>query len=263
VRGNAGCYRAFSVKAPEGSILNPTYPAAVNIRTRTGWYLAPNIFMALAGAAPKAVQSFTGLPVAANVYGRDAEGNLYSDMLFSGGGQGGSARSDGHSALLWPTSAANTSVELMEARAPVLVIEKSYAPDSGGPGRHRGGLGQRVRFRKRDDDGLPMLASVYPEGVNNPVPGLFGGLPGGNASGRILSPEGRVLRDCGTGELVTLTGSDEIVEIVLAGGAGYGAPQDRDPDALARDLALGFITSDQAETCYAAPAHHATAEPVK
>ncbi len=52
VRGNAGCYRAFTVKAPEGSILNCTRPAAVNLRTRTGWYLAPVIFRALADAAP-------------------------------------------------------------------------------------------------------------------------------------------------------------------------------------------------------------------
>ena len=48
VRGNAGCYRAFTVKAPEGSILNCRKPAAVNLRTRTGWYIAPNVFRALA-----------------------------------------------------------------------------------------------------------------------------------------------------------------------------------------------------------------------
>ena len=95
-----------------------------------------------------------------------------------GGGQGGSEAGDGVSALLWPTSAANTSVELFEQRVPVLVTEKAYVPDSGGPGRHRGGLGQRVSVRKLDGDGLPTLASVYPEGVGIEVPGLFGGKPG-------------------------------------------------------------------------------------
>ena len=178
VRGNAGCYRPFTVKAPEGSILNCRRPAAVNLRTRTGWYLAPNIFRALAQAAPEKVQAFTGLPVAANIYGQDPSGRTYSDLLFTGGGQGASAHGDGKSGLLWPTSAANTSIELFEARVPVLVLEKSYMPDSGGPGRHRGGLGQRVRVRKLDDDGLPTLVSVYPEGVGNPDPGLFGGKAG-------------------------------------------------------------------------------------
>jgi 5-oxoprolinase (ATP-hydrolysing)/N-methylhydantoinase A len=242
VRGNAGCYRPFTVLAPESSILNATYPVAVNLRTRTGWYLAPNIFAALSGAAPNAVQSFTGLPVAMNIYGRDAEGRLYSDMLFCGGGQGASARGDGHSTLLWPTSAANTSVELMESRAPVLVLEKTYQPDSGGAGRHRGGLGQRVRLRKRDEDGRDMLVSVYPEGVSNPIQGLFGGAAGGGARGRVIDASGRMLRDCGTGELVTLARTGEIVELVLAGGAGFGPPGERDKAAVARDLALGLVT---------------------
>ncbi|XDB00400.1 hydantoinase B/oxoprolinase family protein (plasmid) [Sulfitobacter sp. LCG007] len=243
VRGNAGCYRPFTVKAPEGSILNPTYPAAVNLRTRTGWYLAPNIFNALAAAAPDKVQSFTGLAVAANIYGRDPEGQFYSDMLFCGGGQGGSDRGDGQSALLWPTSAANTSIELMESRVPVLVLEKAFVPDSGGAGRNRGGLAQMIRFRKRDEDGLEMLVSVYPEGVDNPIDGLFGGRPGLGARGRIVSEDGSVLRDCGTGELVSLYRTGEVVELILGGGSGYGDPSERAPEALARDLKLGLVTA--------------------
>ena len=196
IRVTAASARAFTVKAPEGSILNPTYPAAVNLRTRTGWYIAPNIFMALAKAAPDMVQSFTGLAVAANVYGMGADGQYYSDLLFCGGGQGGSDRKDGHSSLLWPTSAANTSIELMESRVPVLVLEKAFLADSGGAGRHRGGLGQVVRFRKRDDDGLEMLVSVYPEGVDNPIPGLSGGQAGGGARGLVQGADGRLVRDC-------------------------------------------------------------------
>jgi 5-oxoprolinase (ATP-hydrolysing)/N-methylhydantoinase A len=250
VRGNAGCYRPFSVTAPEGSILNPTYPASVNLRTRTGWYLAPNIFMALAKAAPGMVQSFTGLAVAANIYGQDTDGEFYSDMLFCGGGQGGSDRKDGHSSLLWPTSAANTSIELMESRVPILVLEKSFLADSGGPGRHRGGLGQVVRFRKRDEDGLAMLVSVYPEGVDNPIPGLFGGHAGGGARGLVHAADGRLLRDCGTGTLVSLQTTDQIVELVLAGGSGFGEPEERDQAAVARDLALGFVTPEHVARYY-------------
>ena len=250
VRGNAGCYRPFSVKAPEGSILNPTYPAAVNLRTRTGWYLAPNIFKALAQAAPEMVQSFTGLAVAANIYGQDKDGEYYSDMLFCGGGQGGSDRKDGHSSLLWPTSAANTSIELMESRVPVLVLEKAFLADSGGAGKQRGGLGQVVRFRKRDDDGLEMLVSVYPEGVDNPIPGLFGGEAGGGARGLVQSADGRLLRDCGTGALVALHSTDQVVELVLGGGAGFGNPDERNRDDVARDLARGYVTAEHVQRHY-------------
>lgn len=250
VRGNAGCYRPFTVKAPEGSILNCTKPMAVNLRTRTGWYIAPNIFKALAAAAPSQVQAFTGLPVAANVYGRLADGTIYSDLLFMGGGQGASAARDGKSGLLWPTSAANTSIEMFEARVPVLVLEKAYITDSGGVGEFRGGLGQRVRVRRLAKDGQSTLVSVYPEGVGNPTPGLFTGRAGGEARGTVQTKDGQIARDCGTGELVEVTSPDEIVEIILAGGSGYGDPRKRRRDDISRDVSEGYVSVERAEIDY-------------
>ncbi len=250
VRGNAGCYRPFTVHAPDGSILNCSKPASVTLRTRVGWYLAPNIFRALADAAPDQVQAATGLPVAVNVYGRDGAGAVYADHFFMGAGQGGSRRADGKSALLYPTSAANTSIELMETRAPVLVLEKGFVRDSGGPGMHRGGCGVRTRMRKLYDDGLPMLASVYPEGVGVVVEGLHGGHAGGSVRGVVLDPDGAVTRDCGTGELVTLTRTSEIVEVTLAGGAGYGDPRARSAALVVQDVAEGLVSPEAAERIY-------------
>jgi 5-oxoprolinase (ATP-hydrolysing) len=250
VRGNAGCYRPFTVAAPPASVLNCDRPMAVNLRTRTGWYIAPNVFAALAPAAPDRVQAATGLPVAVTIYGRDGSGAIYSDHLFMGGGQGASAADDGVSALLWPTSAANTSIELFEQRVPVLVLEKTYITDSGGPGMRRGGLGQRVTLRKLRSDGLATLASVYPEGVDLAVPGLFGGGAGRAAHGVVRDGTGKILKDCATGELVTLTSEQEIVEVSLAGGSGYGDPMARPLAAIARDLAEGFISLEAAERDY-------------
>jgi 5-oxoprolinase (ATP-hydrolysing) len=250
VRSNAGCYRPFTVNAPEGSILNCTKPASVNLRTRVGWYIAPNIFRALVDAAPAQVQAATGLPVAINIYGREANGAVYADHFFMGAGQGASQRGDGKSALLYPTSAANTSVELMEARAPVLVLEKSFVTDSGGPGKHRGGCGVRTRLRKLHEDGLPTLASVYPEGVGVIVEGLHGGRPGGGVRGVVLDPDGNVVHDCGTGELVTLTRTDRIVEVQLAGGAGFGDPRARPAALVERDVAEGIVSRQAAERDY-------------
>jgi 5-oxoprolinase (ATP-hydrolysing) len=152
--------------------------------------------------------------------------------------------------LLWPTSAANTSVELMEQRVPVLVLEKAYVADSGGPGRCRGGLGQRVSVRKLEADGLATLASVYPEGVGIEVPGLFGGSAGRSARGVVRDPAGRVVRDCGTGELVTMTTDQEIVEVCLSGGSGFGSALERPVEAVARDLADGFVTPEGAVRDY-------------
>jgi 5-oxoprolinase (ATP-hydrolysing)/N-methylhydantoinase A len=250
VRGNAGCYRPFTVKAPEGSILNCRKPASVNIRTRTGWYIAPNVFRALAEAAPGQVQAHTGLPKSINIYGQDARGAIYSDHFFSGGGQGASQQGDGKSALLWPTSAANTSIELLETRAPVLILEKTLVADSGGAGRTRGGLGTRIRLRKLYDDGLPTLATVYPEGVGVGAPGLFGGQEGGGVVGRVVDPSGRVVQDCGTGALVTLTRTEQIVEVQLGGGSGYGDPRERNRADVEHDVREGYVSADAAARLY-------------
>ncbi|MBM3523295.1 MAG: hydantoinase B/oxoprolinase family protein, partial [Alphaproteobacteria bacterium] len=250
VRGNAGCYRPFSVNAPEGSIVNARKPMSVNLRTRTGWYIAPNLFRALAQAAPDRVQAFTALPVANIFYGEDVGGRVYFDLLLVGGGQGGSQSADGHSCLLWPTSAANTPVELMESRIPMLVLEKTFAPDSGGAGRHRGGLGQRIRLRKLRDDGRTMQVGVYPECVGIRTDGLFGGTAGGEARGCLVDHAGKLLRDCGTGELVELKSANEIIELMIAGGAGYGDPAERSREALAADIAAGLVTREGARRDY-------------
>ena len=250
VRSNAGCYRPFEVVLPPHSILNCDRPASVNLRTRTGWYIAPNVFRALADAAPHQVQAATGLPHAINIYGRDADGTLYADHFFMGGGQGASSRTDGKSALLYPTSASNTSIELMETRAPVLVLEKSFVTDSGGPGRQRGGLGVRTQIRKLHGDGLPTLFSVYPEGVGLETQGLFGGQPGGPVRGVVRDAAGAVVQDCGTGTLVTLTTTDRIVEVQLGGGAGYGDPRQRARRDLDRDVADGAVSAEAAGNAY-------------
>jgi 5-oxoprolinase (ATP-hydrolysing) len=117
-----------------------------------------------------------------------------------------------------------------------------------------------VVFRKRVDDGEVTLVSVYPEGVGNPIPGLFGGLPGAGARGRVIDAAGETVIDCGTGRLVELADTRHRVEMVLAGGSGYGPPAERDPAALARDIALGLVSPEAARTLYG-PVQ--AAEPVK
>jgi 5-oxoprolinase (ATP-hydrolysing)/N-methylhydantoinase A len=255
IRGNAGCYRPFRVKAPAGSTLNPNYPASVSMRTRTGWYIAPNIFQALSQAAPGGVQAHTGLPIVTRVYCQTASG-VDAGHMFMGGGQGGSKARDGHSTLLWPTSASNTAVEVFEARVPALVTEKAYLPNSGGIGAYRGGLGQRMRMRKLYDDGLPMQVGLFPEPPGMAMRGLFGGAPGNGGGGRILNAEGHEIHDVGDGELVRITRIDQLVEISTNGGSGYGDARQRAPQAIAEDIRLGYVTRPAAEAGHAETASH-------
>ena len=249
VPGNAGCYRPMRVGAPERTIMNCDRPLAVNMRTRTGWYIAPNVFGALAAAAPGRVQAFTGLPSSALFYGVGPDGVFYSDHLFQGGGQGASEHGDGHSALLYPTSAANTSVELFETRVPALVIEKAFVTDSGGPGRRRGGLGQVISARKLDDDAKPCQVGLYPMGVLRPVPGLFGGRPGGRSGGTVGRFDGAT-RDVGVGALAVLDTPEEYAELRVAGGSGFGDPMERPVEDVQRDLDAGFVSAEGARREY-------------
>lgn len=242
IPSNAGCFRPISVTAPESSILNCRYPAAVNLRTMTGWYCAPAIFGALAPVLPERVQAFTGLPMGAGAYGTEPDGRVFNDHIFQGGGQGAGAHADGKSALLWPTSAGNTAVELFEARTPLLVEEKALIPDSGGPGRHRGGLGQRVRVRKLDDDGRPTLMSLHPQGILVETPGLFGGGAGRRAAIR-LEEDGKVAEGLALGGLAELRRPSQRLTIELAGGSGYGDPRERPVEWVQGDVDEGLVTS--------------------
>jgi 5-oxoprolinase (ATP-hydrolysing)/N-methylhydantoinase A len=107
-----------------------------------------------------------------------------------------------------------------------------------------------VSVRKFENDGLPTLASVYPEGVGIDVQGLFGGKAGRSARGLVRDISGAIIKDCGTGQLVSTTTDQEIVEVCLSGGSGFGSPYERPLAAIARDLAEGYITAEAAARDY-------------
>jgi 5-oxoprolinase (ATP-hydrolysing)/N-methylhydantoinase A len=176
-------------------------------------------------------------------YGRDAEGRPFNDHLFQGGGQGASAHGDGKSALLYPTSAANVSVEMFESRTPLVVECKELIADSGGPGRHRGGLGQRVRMRLRRPSPNPVLVDFRPHGMLVSTPGLHGGLPGRRARAFVVE-DGRVRAASATIGVAELRGTEERATIEIAGGSGFGDPGARPPAEIQADLDDGYITAD-------------------
>ncbi len=94
--------------------------------------------------------------------------------------------------------------------------------------------------------------AIDPEGVRAETPGLFGGRPGARAWGGVRDPGGEVLKDAGTGELVSLTRTEEVAEVLLCGGSGYGDPLERPLSAIAEDLADGVISAEAATRDYGA-----------
>lgn len=241
IPANAGCFRPFTVKVPEGSILACTRPASVALRTRTGWHLHELLFKALAPVLPRAVQAGTGIAflLAANGVGDD--GKAFADHLFLGGGQGASYGHDGHSCLLFPTSAGNVSIEMFEERTPLLVERKEFIPDSGGAGEYRGGLGQRVSLRLARPARRVALGA-FPEGFRAAPPGLAGGRPGRPVRVVFEPGDGAPPRVLEAGALVELTRPDQRLTVEMAGGGGWGDPSRRDPARVERDVSEGLTS---------------------
>jgi 5-oxoprolinase (ATP-hydrolysing) len=242
IPSNAGCFRPLHVKAPEGSILNCRYPAAVNQRTMTGWFCGPAVFRALAPVLPDKVQAFTGLPATCSAYGYDAGGVPFNDHIMFGGGQGGSRHGDGHAALMYPTSAGNVPVEMFERRTPLLVECKELISNSGGPGEHRGGPAQRMVLRKLYDDGLPVLLNFLAHGHESPIAGLLDGQSGAGSGFKVT---GRVVNAGDeTSTLVELREDGDALTLWSAGGSGFGGPLRRSADLVRQDLVDGYVTPD-------------------
>jgi N-methylhydantoinase B/oxoprolinase/acetone carboxylase alpha subunit len=241
VPNNEGCFRPIHVTAPERSVLNALPPASVNSRTLTGWHIHTLIFRALGDALPERVQAGNGLMYTIRAYARDADGSPHNAHLICGGGRGAGFGRDGVTRNCFPSSAGNVPIEVFESRVPVIVDEDALEPDSGGAGRWRGAPGQRVTLRRHPAHDLPVTLYVHPDRLRYPAPGLVGGESSRRnnlmLNDETLSENGRLA----TGEIVLRSPDDRFTSIV-AGGAGYGDPRDRDPAMAERDRAFGYTT---------------------
>ncbi|MFD2182447.1 hydantoinase B/oxoprolinase family protein [Rhodoplanes azumiensis] len=243
---NEGSYRALSVAAPEGSILNPRYPAPVGARQLTGHLLADAVYGALAPVLPDRViaQSGAAPSMRAIFSGIDRNGDRFSQVLFATGGMGATPHSDGLSTTSFPTNVGAGSIEALESASPLLVWRKQLRPDSGGAGRFRGGLGQEAEIEVRSS--TPVRLSLLSDRRDHPPLGLAGGAPGAGSmirlgDGTVPHPKSRTTIAPGTR-----------LHMIYAGGGGFGDPRTRAPAALARDLEDGYVTAAAAETEYGA-----------
>jgi N-methylhydantoinase B len=181
--------------------------------------------------------------------GGQHEGRDYVAYLFSEGGFGARATKDGPAGLvsLYGGGAKITPVEVVERRYPIAFEEWSLWPDSGGPGRFRGGIGSRKTFRLVE--GEARLSCLGDRELYPPF-GILGGKPGAK-HGLVLntgspSEENLTLKVVGR----RLVAGDRIT-ILAGGGGGYGDPIDRDPALIAADVRKGYVTPPHAAEAYA------------
>lgn len=241
---NEGSFEPITVTAPRGSILNPVFPAPVAARQLTGHLLSGAIYGCLAQVVPDLVVADSGsAPTLRTVFGgQTRDGQSFNQVLFASGGLGASSRMDGHACTAFPSNTGAGSIEVLESVSPLLIRHKELATDSGGPGTFRGGLGQEVLIEVLSD--RPVNISLLSDRHTHPPQGLLGGHPGSRSivarsDGSRLHPKSRDVLAPG-----------ERLRIHFPGGGGFGPPERRDPAAVERDVASGYVSPEAAETIY-------------
>jgi len=252
VPNNEGGLRPIVVIAPEGTIVNSRPPAATWGRTMIAHLFPEIIFGALEKAIPDKILGSNGGSPANEIYlhGKHADGRSFLAISQHSGGYGGSAMQDGHSCLCFPNNTSNIPVEVTENESRMFYVRKELLPDSGGPGRHRGGLGQMVEFEILDG-GTPesrvVESSVRLSGrfEDSTFP-VFGRCGGENGRGYGLwvnetAVDHGVYRRLAPGDRV---------KFKISGGGGYGKASEREPAAVERDVREGYVTEHSAYEDY-------------
>lgn len=247
---NRGLFESIEIKVPEGTILNPRFPAAVGARTTTCQKLAGAIFAAFESVLDAdSVMAPSHDVLAAMVFSGSSphRDGAYVYLETVGGGIGASGGMDGaDGAHVHITNSLNMPVEAVELEYPLRVEEYVLIPDSGGPGKFRGGLGIAREVRMLSSE---TTFSARADGFKVVAPGIRGGGAGrpcqvvrnrGTRTEERLEPKQRLLR----------MSPGETIRMETPGGAGIGDAAARDPRALAGDLENGKVSLMSARSVY-------------
>ena len=247
---NAGLTRPFTCIAPEGSILNPVFPAAVGMRSLTCARLRSLIFGAFAQAIPERMPAApAGSSSIMNVMTTDNRSHktvLAAVNPIVGGGGGmphrdGTNGSGADSAYL-----RNTPLEITEAEVPIEFLRYGLLPDSGGAGRWRGGLATALDFKVFAPNSR-ITARNRDRSRFRPW-GTLGGKAGA-PSDFVINPGTPRERVLGNTDYVIAEPGD-VVHIHSPGGGGRGDPTNREPERVLRDVECGYVSAPAAERDY-------------
>ena len=244
---NDGWFRPLKVTAPGGTVFTAEKPSP------TGWYYegaaqaSELVWKALAPLAPHRFSAGTYMSLCATYLSGSGPEGLFVHIEPQNGGWGATTMRDGASGMIAITDGDtyNYSVELLEAKFPVLIRRYDYNVEAGvGAGKHRGGFGL-VREYEIESDGAILYAS-YGRTATRPW-GVDGGREGSLNGIEIV--RGGSLRRLTRTPRFPLESGDR-VRILTGGGGGWGDPFARDPDAVARDVRDDLLTVSNAASVY-------------
>jgi N-methylhydantoinase B len=241
VPANAGVLEPVTFKIDPTSILSVTAPKPVGGYTETILRLIDVVFQAMAKLVPERSNGCAyGTINALSIAGRRGNGARWVMFSFFGGGHGGHPEGDGLNHGNAPISTATIPpLEILEAAYPVMFTQWALREGSGGPGRHRGGLGAVYEIELLEEEADVFL---FGERGRFPPRGVVGG--GDGATNRFLYPrDGEMVEPPMTSKLHgAKLKRGERVRLETPGGGGYGPPDERDPALVQRDKALGYVS---------------------
>ena len=240
---NEGCFRPLELVLPQGKILNAKSPAALGLWSIPLPTVIDTILKALAPVLPEQIPAaHKGDMGGCSIGGYRPDGRRFLLMNIFGGGWGGRPHEDGESASvsICQGDVRSAPIELQEIQYPFLIERFALRTDSGGAGRHRGGLGVDLTYRALQ----PCVANVNCERTKDPPWGLDGGKPGAVNEATLIRADGgeRKLKKA-TG--VTMQAGDRLI-FSTAGGGGWGDPQRRDRQSVATDVRAGYVSREAA-----------------
>jgi N-methylhydantoinase B len=243
VPANSGVLEPVTFVIPETSLISVRAPKPVGGYTETILRIIDVIFSAFAQIAPERVNGNAyGTINALSLAGHRRDGRRWVMFSFFGGGHGGHPDGDGLNHGNAPISMATIPpLEILEAAYPVMFTQWSLRADSGGAGRHRGGLGAIYEIELLEEEADLFLFGE--RGKYAPA-----GVLGGRAAqpNRFFYPkDGQPTQPAMVSKLhdVKLKKGDRI-RLETPGGGGYGPVGERRPEQIAEDLRLGYVTRD-------------------
>jgi N-methylhydantoinase B len=248
---NAGFFRAITVTLPEGSLVHPIFPAAIGLRSLSGVRILEVLMGVLGQAAPSktpAAGSGVSTIVLLSVPDYERSGRRIHVINPCVGGSGGRPMGDGFDGVDFTLGfMRNTPAEILEAETFILIREFGFVPDSGGPGKYRGGLGIALEFQVFAPD-----ATVVARGMDrtrfHPW-GVHGGHPGARMQPALVNAGSDHEQSIRKINFLKLSPGDR-VRLATSGGGGYGDPLLRDIERVRADVELGFVSQSAAQENY-------------
>jgi N-methylhydantoinase B len=249
---NHGSFRPVTVITPERTVVNVQHPAPAGSHGELRKRGIAVMLGALSQVVPERVSGDVHRTSFQNNLGgiHPATGREYVHYEWSSGGNGAFAEADGASAMAaidWGDLSTAQPSEVLESRYPLLIEWSRLGADSGGDGRHRGGLGMRRGLRLLADRASYSLLS---DGAVVPPFGVLGGQSAASVDSFVIR-DGREVRFATPGKVGGFAlQRDDILVLQSAGGGGYGDSLERPVEEILEDVREGYITAAHAEEAY-------------